>query len=95
MEFIIHFPLARAVALESWSGGNAAMLAALHCTWLPHSRVTVEETAFNKFSNQNLPGSELPVQHYLVLIQKHVLWKFEASVHVIFTFFDENDFEKP
>lgn len=55
----------------------------------------MEETAFNKFSNQNLSGSELPVQRYLVLIQKHVLWKFEESVHIVFTFFDKNDFEKP
>lgn len=78
--------------MESWSGGCASMPAAFHWAWFPPYGVAVEETVLNKFSNQDLPDPEFPVQRYLVLIQKHMLWKFETSVFIVFTFFDKNDF---
>lgn len=81
--FVTYFPLTGVVALEGWV--CAAVPAALGWVWLSHARLAgaVEKTELNRFSDQDLPSSELPARRCLVPI--HVLWKFEASVGTSFT----------
>lgn len=74
----------------TWSGGFGGLKRKVRCSalgwgWLSLARlaVAVEKTAFNQFSDQDLPSSELPVRHYLVPIC--VLWKLRQLWMTVFT----------